>query len=217
MNQGDAMQYHEYADLLENNRRWVEARTAVDPGYFRRLAEGQSPPFLFIGCSDSRKPLNTLTQTEPGELFIHRNVGNQVRSDDRNVGAVLEFSVDVLRVRHVIVCGHTRCGGMGAALRGEADGAVGTWIEPVRELYARHREEVDEGADEAARADRLAELNVVAQVENVLRSDAMQAALGRDQAPELHGWMFRVETGLIQELDLPRERWRAEGWLPGSA
>lgn len=208
------MPYHRYRDLLENNRRWAEAMTRDEPDYFQRLAQGQQPPFLFIGCCDSRKPLNNITQSHPGELFIHRNIGNQVRPTDPNVRAVLEFAIGVLKVEHVIVCGHTRCGGVGAALRGDATGAVEAWVAPIRELHTRNAEAVEAAGAETARIDRLAELNVVAQVENVLRTSTMQDAMGGGHTPRLHGWMFRVETGLVEELDLPLDRWRDEGLLP---
>lgn len=231
-----AMRYHAYHELLDNNRRWARERLAEDPTFFARLTEGQRPPFLFIGCSDSRKPLNTITGTDPGELFIHRNVANLVRVDDPNGRAVLEYAVEVLEVRHVIVCGHTRCGGVEAAIRGGTGGVVGEWIAPLEALYRERRAEVDATEAMEERVERLARLNVVAQVEHVLTIPAVRRALEETRGPaedgeapavgaagrapgsarlEVHGWLFRVETGLIDEVDLPVDRWRAEGVLPG--
>lgn len=194
---------HDYGELLANNRRWVDQRLAEDPGYFRRLAEGQRPGFLLIGCSDSRKPLNVITQTEPGELFIHRNVANLVGADDLNVQAVLDFAIGSLEVRHVIVCGHTRCGGVQAVLDGTARGPVRRWLEPVDELRRSIAADLEALDEPEARADLLSARNVVAQVEAVAASPAYQAFRARGAAPSLHGWLFRVETGLIEELDLP--------------
>ena len=203
----------DYAELLENNRRWVDERVAEDAGYFRRLAEGQSPRFLLIGCSDSRKPLNVITQTEPGELFIHRNVANQVGADDLNVQSVLEFGIGALGVRHVIVCGHTGCGGVNAVLEGRTSGAVGRWLERLGEVRDAMADELAAVADPAERADLLAARNVVAQVEAVVRSPAYRAAREGGGAPRVHGWLFRVETGLIEELELPEDAWRREGLM----
>lgn len=202
---------HDYGELLENNRRWVDQRLAEDPEYFRRLGEGQRPAFLLIGCSDSRKPLNVITQTEPGELFIHRNVANMVGPDDLNVQAVLDFAIGSLEVRHVIVCGHTRCGGVQAALEGTARGPVRRWLAPLDELRRAMAADLEALDDPQARADLLAAANVVAQVESVAASRAYQACRAVGAAPSLHGWLFRVETGLIEELEIPVERWRREG------
>lgn len=195
----------DYRDLLDNNRAWVEEKLADDPAFFEALASGQRPPYLFIGCSDSRKPLNTITRSDPGELFIHRNVANQVPPDDVNVGAVLEYGVGTLGVRHVIVCGHTRCGGVEAAILGMADGVVGEWITPLRALYEEHREHVDGADDMVGRVERLARLNAVAQVRNVARQPAVARAMSEGKDLTLHGWLFHVETGIIEELELPAD------------
>ncbi len=190
-------------ELLERNRLWVLSRLAEDPSFFARLAQGQEPQVLFIGCCDSRKCLNTMTGTLPGELFIHRNIANQAPVDDPNVQAVLEYAILHLKVRHVIVAGHTRCGGVTAALQGHSEGVVGRWLEPLRGLAARHAAELGGIAGDRERADRLAELNVVEQVANVLRSPAYADGLQRGGAPAVHGWMFVLETGHIRELDIP--------------
>ncbi len=188
-------------ELLERNRLWVLGRLEEDPGYFARLAQAQQPSVLFIGCCDSRKCLNTMTGTLPGELFIHRNIGNQVPMDDPNAQAVLEYAILNLRVRHVIVAGHTRCGGVAAALSGHNEGQVGRWLAPLRDLAARHQSELQAIAGPVERADRLVEINVAAQVENVLRSPAYAEGVRRRIAPAVHGWIFLLETGRIRELD----------------
>jgi carbonic anhydrase len=203
----------DFPKLLDRNRAWVEARIAEDPDYFKKLAEGQRPPFLFFGCSDSRKCMNSMIGSEPGELFVHRNIANQVPPDDPNVQAVLEFAILNLKVRHVVVGGHTRCGGVGAALAGLEDGAVGRWIKNLRDLARVHQGELGEIADPLARANRLAEINVVAQLRNVLLSHPFRDAKEGGFAPTVHGWMFDLSTGLIREIELPLEGWRAEGLL----
>jgi carbonic anhydrase len=203
-----------FAELLKRNRAWVRARLDENPDYFQALAQDQKPPFLFIGCSDSRKCINTMIGTRPGEGFIHRNIANQVHSRDENVLAVLEYALLMLQVQHVAVVGHTRCGGVAAALAGHREGAVGAWLASLRSLVAHNREELDRLPDAESRADRLAELNVVAQVENVLRSQAYHDAVERGHPPEVHGWMFDLKSGLIRELPLPRQAWRDSGLLP---
>jgi len=203
----------DFSKLLNRNRSWVQARVAEDPDYFKELAEGQRPPFLFFGCSDSRKCLNSMIGAEPGELFVHRNIANQVPLHDANVQAVLEFALLNLEVKHVVVGGHTRCGGVGAALAGLEDGAVGAWIADLRELARTHARELEGLPDLMARANRLAEINVVAQLRNVLLSEPYRKAKEQGTAPTVHGWMFDLSTGYIREMELPLEAWRAEGLL----
>ncbi len=201
------------SDLLANNRTWVEAQLASDPAYFNRLARGQSPDYLLFGCSDSRKCPNLMVGASPGDLFVHRNIGNQAPLSDTNVQAVLEYAVLTLAVKHIVVAGHTRCGGMAAALDGGTRGALSAWLRPVRDLVARHEGELLGLSDPGERADRLSEINVVAQVENVLGSAAMREARGRGKAPAVHGWVFDMESGLIREVELPLEKWRAKGLI----
>ena len=200
-----------FEDLLANNRAWVEARRSEDPDFFRKLAEGQAPPFLMVGCSDSRKCINSMIGTRPGQFFIHRNIGNQVLLDDPNVMAVLEFGILHLQVKHVVVAGHSRCGGVEAALEGHTQGAVGSWLRFLRELRATHDAELLAISDRKERIDRLSELNVIAQAQNVLSSPSYREAKSRGRAPEVHGWLFSLETGLIRELELPLEEWRERG------
>lgn len=208
------MEYHSYEDLLANNKRWVAERLGEDPDYFAKLAQGQQPPFLYIGCSDSRKPLNTMTQTKPGEVFIHRNIANQVSLTDMNLLSVLEYAIETLKVKHVIVCGHQNCGGIEAAYRGTATGLVENWVTPIKDLCVVHREELDALPDDAARLNRLAELNVLSQVRNVLKTSVVHKAVKQGTLPRLHGWIFQINSGLIYELKLPVAEWKALGLLP---
>jgi carbonic anhydrase len=203
----------DFQRLLEKNRAWVAAKLAEDPEFFVKLAEGQRPPFLFFGCSDSRKCLNSMIGTGPGELFVHRNIANQVPLEDVNVQAVLEYAILNLRVRHVVVGGHTRCGGVGAALAGLEGGVVGTWLKDLRALAAAHSEELEPLPSLLDRANRLSEINVLAQVRNVLLSPAYRKAREEGVAPTVHGWMIDLASGYIREMDLPEEGWRREGLL----
>lgn len=191
--------------MLANNRAWVQEQLWHDPDYFRKLAEGQKPTILFIGCSDSRMAINRMLGTHPGELFIHRNIANQAPLEDPNFQSVLEFAVLHLMVRHIVVAGHTRCGGAKAALAGVEGGAVGAWLGPLKELAARHRTELDAIPGDLERLNRLAELNVEVQVENVRRSPAYRTALGAGDPPEVHGWILDLGSGLVREMELPRE------------
>lgn len=203
----------DFPNLMEQNRAWAEARLANDPDYFTKLAEGQEPPYLLFACSDSRKCLNTMIGSEPGQLFVHRNIANQVPLRDANVQAVLEYALLHLKVRHVIVQGHTSCGGVGGALAGLQEGATGAWLKDLREMASDHASDLQTQPDALARANRLSEINVVAQVKNVLLSPAYQKARDEGFAPTVHGWIFDLSTGLIRELDLPLEAWKEEGLL----
>jgi carbonic anhydrase len=203
----------DFQKLLERNRAWVAGKLAEDPDFFKKLAEGQRPPFLFFGCSDSRKCLNSMIGTGPGELFVHRNIANQVPLEDGNVQAVLEFAILHLQVRHVVVGGHTRCGGVGAALAGFDEGAVGAWLKGLRVLAAVHAPELAPLPSLLDRANRLSEINVIAQVRNVLLSPAYRKAKGEGIEPSVHGWMIDLASGYIREMELPEEEWREEGLL----
>ena len=190
--------------LLLENKSWVQEKLSLDPAYFERFATSQQPDFLWIGCSDSRVPTNEITVTTAGELFVHRNIANQIAVDDINALSALQYAVETLKVRHVIVCGHYGCGGVRAAM-GVADGAVihgplGRWLEYIQAVHTRHRVEIDALPDEAARWDRLVEFNVIAQVENLRRNEVIQAAWAREGAPSLHGWVYRMDRGTLEEL-----------------
>jgi len=186
-------------DLKENNRRWSRRKTEVDPNFFRRLENQQSPEYLWIGCSDSRVPANEIVDLDPGELFVHRNVANLAPPQDANYLSVLQFAVDVIKVKHVMVVGHYGCGGVRAAVDGVRRGLVDHWLHPIREVYAAHREELETLLDKH-RWDRLCELNVIRQVQNVASDVFVQDAWARGQSLSVHGWCYRLSNGLINDL-----------------
>jgi carbonic anhydrase len=188
--------------LFDNNRKLVEQVTRDDPDFFKRKAGKQEPHFLFIGCSDSRVPLETLTGVQPGEMFVHRNIANQVLGADLNLLSVLQYAVDVLDVKHVIVCGHHQCAGVQAAMGDANHGLVDHWLAGIRDSIHRHRHELSGYTDEQARFDRLVELNVLRQVFNLARTPIVQNAWKRGRRPILHGVVYDLKDGLLRELVL---------------
>jgi len=188
------------ADLIANNRAWAAAVVRQDPGFFDRLSRQQSPRYLWIGCSDSRVPANEITGLLPGELFVHRNVGNVVVHTDLNCLAVLQFAVDVLKVEHVIVCGHYGCGGVSAAYLGRPLGLIDNWLRHVQDVADRHTALLDSFQDEGARLDCLCALNSLEQAVHVCRTTIVQDAWRRGQSLTVHGWVYRLHDGLIREL-----------------
>ncbi|MBW4632668.1 MAG: carbonic anhydrase [Iphinoe sp. HA4291-MV1] len=201
------MKYHTIDELLKNNQAWVAEKLALDPSYFERLASGQKPPYLYIGCSDSRLPLTNFTRTEPGELFIHRNIANQVSLTDINFLAVLEYAVSYLEVQHIIVCGHYGCGGIKAALDGRTIGIIDNWVNPIRELYLQNQKEIDALPTKEERLDRLAEINVLSQVKNLYQTSIMRKELHDQKAPTVHGWILNIRTGFIKDLQVSTKQW----------
>jgi len=187
-------------ELKANNRRWAQAKLAVDPGFFQRLVAQQSPEYLWIGCSDSRVPANEIVGLDPGELFVHRNVANLAPPQDANYLSVLQFAVDVLKVKHIMVVGHYGCGGVAAAVDGQRRGLVDHWLHPIREVYAENRAEL-EALHGHARIDRLIELNVMRQVRNVAADVFVQDAWTRGQSLQVHGWVYSIADGLITDLN----------------
>ena len=187
------------SDIFARNRRWSESMTADDPGYFRRLAELQSPEFFWIGCSDSRVPANVIAGLDAGEVFVHRNVANVVHSSDMNPLSALEFAVEILGVRHVIVCGHYGCGGVRASLEDATEGLARHWIEPIRRLAQRNKATLD-GLQAHARVDRLAELNVIEGVARVAETPILRAARHRGQQVQIHGLVYGLRDGLLRDL-----------------
>ena len=186
--------------LKSNNRAWAARKVAADPGFFRRLEGQQAPEYLWIGCSDSRVPANEIVDLDPGELFVHRNVANLAPPQDANYLSVLQFAVDVLKVKHVMVVGHYGCGGVRAAVDGKRRGLVDHWLHPIREIQNEHRAELDAIPDEHARLDRLCELNVVRQVRNVASDVFVQDAWARGQDLSVHGWVYSLHDGLVNDL-----------------
>jgi carbonic anhydrase len=188
--------------LFDNNRRWAARMREADPAFFERLEHQQAPEYLWIGCSDSRVPANQIAGLQPGEVFVHRNVGNVLAPGDLNGNAVLQFAVDVLRVRHVIVCGHYGCSGVRAALEDERLGLVDGWLAHLRAVKDRHAALLEGLHDPQARAARLCELNVVEQVGQVCATTAARDAWGRGQPLSVHGWVYGVGDGLLRDLGL---------------
>jgi len=189
----------ELADILASNRAWSEATRRADPDFFPGLARQQTPRYLWIGCSDSRVPANQIVGLAPGELFVHRNVANVVVHTDLNCLSVLQFAVDVLKVEHVIVCGHYGCGGVQAALRRDALGLIDNWLRHVQDVADKHDARLPSGG-EAARVDRLCELNAVEQAQNVCRTTIVQDAWRRGQPLAVHAWIYGLKDGLIRDL-----------------
>jgi carbonic anhydrase len=206
-------------DLFDRNREWAEAIKRERPDFFSDLAHVQTPRYLWIGCSDSRVPANQIVGLLPGELFVHRNVANQVVHTDLNCLSVLQFAVDVLEVEHVIVCGHYGCGGVQAALDDRHLGLIDNWLRHVEDVAAKHDAELSKLAPGHARADRLSELNVVEQVANVCRTTIVQDAWARGQKLAVHGWIYAIDDGLLRDLEVcftAIEEFRAAPEVAGS-
>ncbi len=191
---------HELAQLFENNATWARRMREQDPNFFERLAHQHSPRYLWIGCSDSRVPANQIVGLPPGEVFVHRNIANLVVHTDLNCLSVLQFAIDVLRIRHVIVCGHYHCSGVRAALENERHGLVDNWLRHVQDLRLKHDGELQKLPTSEARAARLCELNVIEQVANVARTDPVTNAWARGQLLAVHGWIYDVRDGLLHDL-----------------
>lgn len=191
----------ELKQLFENNKRWASERLASDEDYFNRQSEGQRPAYLWIGCSDSRIPANEIVGLEPGQLFVHRNVANLCPHTDFNCLSVLEYAIVYLQIRHVIVCGHYGCGGVGAAMENQQLGLVDNWLRHIRDVYARHSDALDRIVDKAERYRKLVEFNVLAQVMNVCHTSIAQNAWVRGQPLSVHGWVYDIGTGRLNDLD----------------
>lgn len=192
-----------YQQVFENNRRWVEKKRSVDPDFFSRLAKEQTPEFLYIGCADSRVSANVITGLEPGQLFVHRNIANVVANTDVNCSAVIQYAVEHLKVKHVVVCGHYGCGGVQAAMQSADLGLLNGWLREVRDVYRLHAEELDALDDETARFKRLVELNVREQCFNVIKTAAVQKGYRRQGFPVVHGWVYELSEGLLKDLEIP--------------
>jgi len=189
-----------FEKLLANNKRWAGEQVKADPDFFKRLEALQSPEFLWIGCSDSRVPANQITGTQPGEVFVHRNIANLVIATDLNALSVLEFSVNYLKVKHIIVCGHYGCGGVQAALSNAHYGLLDNWLIHIKNVALASKKELDAIADEKERLNRLVELNVLHQVEVLSKLDVIRNAWQAEQRPVLHGWVYSLSNGIIKPL-----------------
>lgn len=192
---------HSYEKLLADNKAWAEGIKADDPDYFKRLAHIQTPEFLWIGCSDSRVPANEITGTQPGEIFVHRNVANLVIHTDVNLLSVLDYAVTHLKVKHVIVCGHYGCGGIKAAVtRHDYKYVLNMWLRHIKDVYSLYRKELDLIKDEEKKCDRLTELNVGEQVMHLAKTSIIQRAWKKEQRPDLHGWVYGLKDGIIKPV-----------------
>jgi carbonic anhydrase len=191
-----------YEKLLDNNKEWVASKIDGDPEYFSRLAQGQQPPILWIGCSDSRVPANEIIGAQPGEVFVHRNIANMVIHSDMNMLSVLDYAVNVLKVKHVIVCGHFGCGGVLTALTNKHVGLIDNWIRHIKDVYRLHKTELDGIQDDKVKFDRFVELNVMEQVLDLAKTSIVQKAWEVGQDLHLHGWVYDIKDGLIQDLNV---------------
>ncbi len=188
------------SDLFEHNVRWTAAKRRDDPDYFDRLSALQQPQYLWIGCSDSRVPANVITGLEPGEVFVHRNVANLVHRGDINLLSVLEFAVETLEVKHIIVCGHYGCGGIRAAMDGHRHGIIDHWLQPIRDCAESHQQELAEIADPETRLDHLCEISIREQVLGLSRTPIIQSAWKRGRKLAIHGWVYGLKDGLLRDL-----------------
>ena len=209
------IQHNDYTDLLKNNQLWAAEKLKTDPEYFDELAKPQKPRFLFIGCSDSRIPLDLITESEPGEIFVHRNIANQVNFTDLNLLSIIEYAIEILNIGDIIVLGHYKCGGVKAAVDGlDTEDIVENWVSQISDLYHFHRKELEELGDKTKMLDRLSEMNVIAQLKNLLRTPIIQRAFRSNKKIYFHGWIFDINTGLIKDLPLPLQEWKDYDLLP---
>ncbi|MFM2225167.1 MAG: hypothetical protein RJA07_1369 [Bacteroidota bacterium] len=191
-----------YKKIFDNNKKWVHEQLAKDKDFFEKLAKDQTPEYLYIGCSDSRVPANEIMGLEPGEVFVHRNVANVVNGIDHNVNAVIQYAVEYLKVKHIIVCGHYGCGGIKAAMTSQDMGELNAWLRNIRDVYRLHQDELDAIKNEHLRYNRLVELNVFEQCINVIKTSHVQKAWYNGGFPEVHGWVFDLHNGLLVDLNL---------------
>lgn len=189
-----------YKSLLEKNKQWAENQVKEDPDYFTRLTELQSPEILWIGCSDSRVPADRITGTQPGEIFVHRNISNMVIHTDLNMLSVLQFAVEILNVKHIIICGHHNCGGVSAAMEHKSYGLIDQWIGNIKDVYRLHREEIDSLDSHEEKHSLLTRLNVKEQVLNLAKTSIIQNAWKQKKTPHLHGWVYDLRDGLINPV-----------------
>ncbi len=189
-----------YKQLIENNKKWVETKLDLDPQFFERLSKGQKPPVLWIGCADSRVPANEIIGAEPGEVFVHRNIANMVIHSDMNMLSVLDYAVNALKVKHVIVCGHYGCGGVNAAMTNQSIGIIDNWIRHIKDVYRIHKKELDAIEDQTQRFNRFVEVNVTEQVFDLAKTSIVQNAWKNGQDLTIHGWVYGVDSGIIKDL-----------------
>lgn len=191
---------NDYHRLLLQNKAWSEEKIQLDKNYFERLAHQQKPKFLWIGCSDSRVPANEITGTDPGEVFVHRNIANMVVHTDLNMLSVLQYAVEYLQVEHVIICGHYGCGGVDAAIGNKSFGLINKWLRNIKEVYKNNQGEVDKEGSHVEKVNKLVELNVLEQCQDLIKTSIIQKAWKERRSPEVHGWVYGLSNGLVKEL-----------------
>lgn len=189
-----------YKKILDNNKKWVESQLAIDPEYFKDLAKGQQPPLLWIGCSDSRVPANEIIGAKPGEVFVHRNIANMVIHSDMNMLSVLDYAVNVLKVKHIIVCGHYGCGGVKAAMSNQSIGLIDNWIRHIKDIYRLHEDYLNGVEDEEERFNKFVEVNTQEQVFDLAKTSIVQNAWRNGQDLTLHGWTYGLNSGYVTDL-----------------
>lgn len=194
-----------YKSLIENNKEWVKSKLDLDPEFFQKLSKGQSPPLLWIGCADSRVPANEIIGAQPGEVFVHRNIANMVVHTDMNMLSVLDYAVNVLKVKHVIVCGHYGCGGVKAAMGNQSIGLIDNWVRHIKDVYRLHKSELDAISNEDERFDKFVEFNVKEQVFDLAKTSIVQNAWKVGQDLALHGWVYGLSTGIVNDLKVTIE------------
>ncbi len=191
-----------YQRIFENNRKWAAEKLASNPDFFHKLSQDQHPEFLYIGCADSRIPANEVMGLQPGEVFVHRNIANMVVGTDSNINAVIQYAVAVLKVKHIVVCGHYGCGGVKAAMEPQDMGELSHWLQNVRDVYRIHQKELDAISNEKSRYQRLVELNVTEQCINLIKNYQVQRGWYKNGYPLVHGWVYDLENGLLKDLEL---------------
>ena len=191
-----------YKKLLDNNKEWVAKSLEKDPKFFEKLSNGQKPPLLWIGCADSRVPANEIIGAAPGEVFVHRNIANMVLHTDMSMLSVLDYAVNVLKVKHIIVCGHYGCGGVKAAMSNDHLGLIDNWIRHIKDVYRFHNEELDAIENEDKRFDRFVEVNVIEQALDLAKTSIVQTAWSKNQPVQIHGWVYDIKDGLVKDLEV---------------
>ncbi len=191
-----------YKKILDNNKIWVENQLKIDPEYFKDLSKGQTPPLLWIGCSDSRVPANEIIGAKPGEVFVHRNIANMVIHSDMNMLSVLDYAINVLKVKHVLVCGHYGCGGVKAAMGNDSIGIIDNWIRHIKDIYRLHSTYLNSILDENERFNKFVELNVKEQVFDLAKTSIVQSAWKSGQDVTLHGWVYGLNSGFVTDLQV---------------
>ena len=191
-----------YNNIIKNNKKWVDSKLDLDPEFFKKLDEGQNPELLWIGCADSRVPANEIIGAQPGDVFVHRNIANMVLHTDMNMLSVLDYAVNVLKVKHIVVCGHYGCGGVAAAMGNQHIGLIDNWIRHIKDVYRFHNDTLDAIKDHKKRFDKFVELNVVEQVYDLAKTSIVQNAWEKGQPLSIHGWVYGTGDGLIKDLEV---------------